>query len=239
MRHTLITLLLMATTAHAENWVQIANLDSKGGVLFVDIESIDRGSEPRKARFKSVYPTDRPIVDGYRDVRPGVRSYRWESSLGHFNCAQRTIAVSQSILHGADGQVLGNIDIDPGALKFREVAPQSIGGLMLQAVCASPTSDEQSVGLARVKSLANPDDFYPSGSRLRGEEGSPVVKVCVGPTDAPLREPEITDSSGFPDLDGAAIKVAKAMRFGAAVKDGAALPESCIKFKVKFVRFNH
>jgi hypothetical protein len=54
-----------------------------------------------------------------------------------------------------------------------------------------------------------------------------------------LSEPEITTTSGFPQLDGAAIKVAKAMRYGAAVEDGAALPESCVKFKVKFVKRNH
>ena len=142
--------------------------------------------------------------------------------------------------HGADGHVVGNVDIDPSALKFGEVAPTSIGGLMLQAVCASSTSDAQPMpGPARITYIVNPDDYYPTGSRFRGEQGAPIVKVCVGPSGAPLREPEITDTSGFPKLDDAAIKVAKANRYAAAVQNGAALPESCIKFKVKFVRFNH
>ena len=54
-----------------------------------------------------------------------------------------------------------------------------------------------------------------------------------------LREPVITDTSGFPDLDGAAVKVAKANRYAPATEAGAALPESCIKFKVKFVLKNN
>jgi TonB family protein len=240
MRHVLIALLLMASQAHAESWLQIADLDSKGSVLSLDAASIDRTSELRKAWFKSVYTADRPIGDGYRGVAPGVRSYRWESSLGHFNCAARTIAVSQSILHSADGVVVGSIEVDPSALKFRDVTPQSIGGLMLNAVCASSTSDGQPMpGLARVKSLVNPDDYYPSASKRRGEQGSPIVRVCVGPSGTPLREPEITSTSGFPDLDVAAVKVAKGMGFAAAVENGVALQESCIKFAVKFVRFNH
>jgi TonB family protein len=180
---------------------------------------------------------DRPVGDGYRGVPPDVRSYRWEKSLGHFNCADRTIAVSQSILLGAGGQVVGNLEVDDAALKFRAVAPASIGWLMLQMVCASPSSDAQ-LPRAQVKSLANPDNFYPPASKRRGEQGSPVVNVCVGPTGALLREPEITDTSGFPDLDGAAIKVAKAMRFAAAEDNGVALPESCVKFMVKFGRHN-
>jgi len=42
-----------------------------------------------------------------------------------------------------------------------------------------------------------------------------------------------------PDLDGAAVKVAKATRYGPGTENGSALPESCIKFKVKFVLKNN
>jgi TonB family protein len=145
--------------------------------------------------------------------------------------------VSQSTLYGADDQVVANLDVDKNALKLRDVAPQSIGGLMLGAVCAPSTPDGPPKPLARLTRAANPDDFYPSAARGRREEGAPVVNVCIGPSGKLLREPEITDTSGFPDLDGAAIKVAKANGYAAAVENGAAVPESCIKFKVKFVRF--
>jgi TonB family protein len=87
---------------------------------------------------------------------------------------------------------------------------------------------------ARMTRAVNPDDYYPPGSVRREEQGSPVVLACVGVTGKLLREPVVTDTSGFPDLDAAAIEVAKAVRYAPGLKDGTALPESCVKFKVKF-----
>jgi protein TonB len=92
---------------------------------------------------------------------------------------------------------------------------------------------------AKMTRPANPDDYYPPGSIRREEQGSPVVQACVGPTGKLLREPVVTDTSGFPDLDAAAIKVARATRYAAGTEGGSALPESCIKFKVKFVLKNN
>jgi protein TonB len=92
---------------------------------------------------------------------------------------------------------------------------------------------------AKLSRMANPDDYYPPGSIRREEQGSPVVQACVGPNGRLLREPVVTDTSGFPDLDGAAIKVAKANRYTAAMENGSAVPESCIKFKVKFILKNN
>jgi protein TonB len=92
---------------------------------------------------------------------------------------------------------------------------------------------------AKMSRMANPDDYYPPGSIRREEQGSPVVQACVGPNGRLLREPVVTDTSGFPDLDGAAVKVAKANRYTPASENGSAVPESCIKFKVKFVLKNN
>jgi TonB family protein len=236
MRHLLVTFLLMASTAHAENWLQLATLDRNGSALFVDTASIDRDSALRKALFKYVYTADRPIGSGYSDVAPDVRSYRWELKLGHFNCADRTMANSLSTLYSADNKPVGNIAVDPSALKFLSVGPQSAGGVVLQAVCGPPTSDGQpSPGPANMKSGANPAHYYPSGSKRRAEQGTPVVQVCVGPSGKLLRDPEVVESSGFPEIDAAAIKVAKSSRYTAGTEGGVPLPESCLKFKVKFV----
>jgi len=92
---------------------------------------------------------------------------------------------------------------------------------------------------AKMTRPVNPDDYYPPGSIRREEQGSPVVQACVGPGGKLLREPVVTDTSGFPDLDGAAVKVAKATRYAAGTEGGTALAESCIKFKVKFVLKNN
>jgi TonB family protein len=88
---------------------------------------------------------------------------------------------------------------------------------------------------ARPTEAANPMDYYPNAAQGRGEQGAPIVMACVGADGKLLREPEITESSGFPELDAAAIKVAKASRYAAGTENGVALKESCIKFKVKFV----
>jgi protein TonB len=88
---------------------------------------------------------------------------------------------------------------------------------------------------AKMKSAADPDQFYPPGAKRREEQGSPVVQACVGANGRLIREPVVTETSGFPELDGAAIKVAKANRYSPATEGGTALPESCVKFKVKFV----
>jgi protein TonB len=88
---------------------------------------------------------------------------------------------------------------------------------------------------ARMTRPVDPDAYYPPGSIRREEQGSPVVQACVGPNGRLLREPVVTDTSGFPDLDGAAVKVAKATRFAPGTENGQPLPESCLKFKVKFV----
>jgi len=88
---------------------------------------------------------------------------------------------------------------------------------------------------ARMKSAADPDQYYPPGAKRREEQGSPVVQACVGPNGRLLRDPVVTETSGYPELDGAAVRVAKASRYTPATENGAGLDESCIKFKVKFV----
>jgi TonB family protein len=129
-------------------------------------------------------------------------------------------------------------------LTFRPAAAGSLDERMLDTACnfAGQLADAEAAKLqlpqvmAKMRRPVNPDDYYPSSSRSRGEQGSPIVQACVGPSGELLREPVVTDTSGFPDLDAAAIKVAKATRYAAGTKDGSAVPESCIKFKVKFVK---
>ena len=236
MRQLLITLFLTASTAHAETWLQLANLDKNGSVVFVDTASIDRDGELRKARFKYVYTADRPIGSGYRDVPPDVQSYRWELKLGHFKCADGTMASSQSTLYSADNQAVGHITVDPSTLKFYRAGPQSPGGVLLQAVCGWSVSDVQPrPEVANIASAPNPGGFYPPGSKRRLEQGAPIVEACVGPSGKLVRDPEVVESSGFPEIDAAAIKVAEATHYSAGTKEGVPLPESCTKFKVKFV----
>jgi len=104
---------------------------------------------------------------------------------------------------------------------------------------APPPPPRQAGSPAKMTRPVNPDDYYPPGSIRREEQGSPVVQACVGSNGRLVRDPVVTDTSGFPDLDSAAVKVAKATRYAAGTENGSALPESCIKFKVKFVLKNN
>jgi len=75
-------------------------------------------------------------------------------------------------------------------------------------------------------------DYYPEQARREGQEGRPQVKVCVG-ANGKLASAEVATSSGFPLLDEAAVKVAKATRYKAATTEGHAV-ESCAVLPVKF-----
>jgi TonB family protein len=81
----------------------------------------------------------------------------------------------------------------------------------------------------------DPADYYPADSIRHGESGAPIVQACVNSRGKLLRDPIVAESSAFPNLDAAAVKVAKDIRYAAGMENGTALPESCIKFKVKFV----
>jgi protein TonB len=77
------------------------------------------------------------------------------------------------------------------------------------------------------------EEYYPAASKRLGEEGSPTVKVCIGPQGKLSEEPTIATTSGNTRLDEAAIKYAKAGRYIAGSVDGAATTD-CLVFRVKF-----
>jgi TonB family protein len=90
-----------------------------------------------------------------------------------------------------------------------------------------------------MKRPANPDTYYPLSAQSRGEEGAPVVQVCVDQRGKLLREPVVTDSSGFPDLDKAAIDAAKASGYAPGLEGGKPVVESCMKYRILFRRHPH
>jgi TonB family protein len=64
--------------------------------------------------------------------------------------------------------------------------------------------------------------------------GTPIVLACVD-KEGKLLSAEIFQSSNFPELDAAALKIARASKFSPGVKGNKPLKRSCLKFKVKFV----
>lgn len=100
---------------------------------------------------------------------------------------------------------------------------------------APPPPPRVAATSAKMRSAPDPDRFYPPGAKRREEQGSPVVQACVGPNGRLLRDPVVTETSGYPELDAAAVKVAQNSRYTPATEGGKAVDESCVKFKVKFV----
>jgi len=115
------------------------------------------------------------------------------------------------------------------------VVVAAILGVSAVGGAAEPTAVPKTSAVpARMARPADPAKFYPPGAKSRGERGSPVVEACVDSTGKLLREPVITDTSGFPELDAAAVQVAMASRYKPGMDNGAPLSESCIKYRVKF-----
>lgn len=83
------------------------------------------------------------------------------------------------------------------------------------------------------KRFPNTEDYYPPSAKRLGQEGSPVVRVCVGPDGRLTEAPSIAQSSGTAALDEGAVKVAKAGRYIAGSEDGKPVAE-CLSFKVTF-----
>jgi periplasmic protein TonB len=79
------------------------------------------------------------------------------------------------------------------------------------------------------------DQYYPDASRRLGEQGTALVKLCIGAGGRVIGDPAITRSSGSSRLDEAAVRYAKATsgHFNPATRNGQAITE-CVSLPIKF-----
>src|SRR5688500_8413663 len=120
MRYLSVALLLVASTAVAENWQQIASLDSNGGVLLVDASDITEVKGYRRAWFKWAYGTDQPVPSEYRESVPKAKTYRWVRSANLFHCTEQTTALAEQRWFNSGDKDLGSRR--PDALHFLKVS---------------------------------------------------------------------------------------------------------------------
>ena len=73
---------------------------------------------------------------------------------------------------------------------------------------------------------------YPKGARQRGEQGEVTLEIRVN-AEGTVDEVKVVASSGFPELDAAALKAAKAARFTPA-KSGRDAVASTARLKLNF-----
>lgn len=83
-----------------------------------------------------------------------------------------------------------------------------------------------------IVSFPDVDDYYPSAARSADQQGRPVVKLCVDDK-GKLVSADIAESSKFPLLDEAAVRVAKLGRYKSPTTEGRAVA-GCANLPVKF-----
>jgi periplasmic protein TonB len=120
--------------------------------------------------------------------------------------------------------------IDPAATKGsdQDLAPQP-------AVDALPPHAAKHVAGGPGAGFPNPDDYYPSRSRVLGEEGVATAQVCVNANGQLSKDPTVLASAGSQRLDDAALKLARAGsgHYRASSEDGRAV-DSCFAFRIRF-----
>jgi hypothetical protein len=94
----------------------------------------------------------------------------------------------------------------------------------LRVTCASVTGLAANVaaGKCRVTTTGVPSvsDFYPAGSKRRNEEGRVVLYVLLDQKEGHPALVELKESSGFPELDGAGVKMGSYMVFAGECDQG-------------------
>jgi protein TonB len=105
-----------------------------------------------------------------------------------------------------------------------------------RVVRAAPAQVVQTTPLQPIPNdFPQTDTYYPDASRRLGEQGTALVKLCIGAGGRVVSDPAIERSSGSSRLDQAAIRYAKATsgHFRPATRNGAAVTE-CVSLPIKF-----
>jgi TonB family protein len=109
----------------------------------------------------------------------------------------------------------------------------SEGGRVAEA--STPSLPPSQSTLAKISRMPSSEEYYPRASKRDGEQGTTLVKVCINSSGRMLGSPTVLQSSGFDRLDEGAIRLARAGRYQAGTIGGDPLPESCVRFLVRFV----
>jgi protein TonB len=102
---------------------------------------------------------------------------------------------------------------------------------------AAPPAPARVTPLSIRGSLPPTDDYYPDASRRLGEQGTAVVKLCIGAGGRVVGQPSLVKSSGSSRLDQAALRYAMATsgHFSPETRNGQVVtvcPALPIKFQL-------
>ena len=119
---------------------------------------------------------------------------------------------------------------DPSALKFPEPKEER-PNLKPQTLTPKPAPQQARLD-APPKPKRNIKPDYPKGARQRGEQGDVVLEIRVN-AEGTVDDVKVATSSGFAELDEAAVKAAKAARFSPA-RSGRDPVSSTARLKLQF-----
>ena len=102
----------------------------------------------------------------------------------------------------------------------------------MKAASASPVAPRQARLDAPPKPKRNIKPDYPKGARQRGEQGDVVLEIRVN-AEGMVDDVKVATSSGFAELDEAAVKAAKAAKFSPA-RSGREPVASTARLKLQF-----
>ena len=105
-----------------------------------------------------------------------------------------------------------------------------------RVVRAAPAAPVRTTGLSAIQNdFPSTDQYYPDAYRRLGEQGTALVKLCIGDGGRVVGDPAIERSSGSSRLDEAALRYAKATsgHFRPATRNGVAFTQ-CVSLPIKF-----
>lgn len=114
-----------------KRWFAIAG-GNNGAVYFVDAKTVIRSKPVRSAWIVTSYPSSQK-PDGY-----SVEGYQSTKEQWIFNCQDRSIATLQVIRYNkmdAQGNIVFSRSIDKSKAVLDSVAPETIGEVILEAIC--------------------------------------------------------------------------------------------------------
>ena len=107
----------------------------------------------------------------------------------------------------------------------------SVPSILATPVDAQPAPVEL-VQKAKILQMPPTDNYYPASARASDQQGATKVRACIEPNSR-VSSVEVIESSGFKDLDDAAVKLGRDGRYQAA-RSKAGPVASCVAFRIKF-----
>jgi TonB family protein len=244
-----LALLLACGAAQASEWVSIKAATSKDTEFLVDVSSVHRSGEITRAWVKIVYAR-------HTQRGTGENSKKWATFSQHryaYTCGEGNAEVEALSVYFEDGT---HWEAPSWTLGGTEpVPPDTVGEAVMKFVCswrqasqnidpqptsqnsAPPVSDVSKLTPAQpIKTIRMPscgEDYYPAQALRLNQQGSVVVKLCIGVNNKIDGPVEVVTSSGFPLLDEAAGKCVGAGSYRAGVVNGVPA-RTCKEVSVHF-----